>query len=361
MFSFIGLSWSLYGLLLGNPGALPLLSVMAVYPLLFCFFSFLYQHEMEGRSVIRFFKICSWSLVFVQLAFLTSFFGLDGQFFYHLILNVYSDLAVIDSGSTHLIFTLPNVGSLLFLLPFFFCYYMLNDNASYIDLTLLLLMFIIVILSGRRAFFVSVFLSVLFIIPPMMFFKLYSKKLSRKIFYLSSLIIIAIILVLSFTEFSMVSVVENIKTITDFETNADNYERLMQFFSLYNGYADYPIFGLGAGAVGEYIRSPEQPWAYELFYLSFLFQYGTFGSIFYLFGVCYITLSLLHKLKLKHVYINEKIVILCIVSGFLSFLIANGSNPYLAKFDYMWVIFFPLYFNIYINNLYKFRNSGVSK
>jgi len=30
------------------------------------------------------------------------------------------------------------------------------------------------------------------------------------------------------------------------------------------------------------------------------------------------------------------------LTGFMSFMIANATNPYLAKFDYMWVFFIPV-------------------
>jgi hypothetical protein len=30
------------------------------------------------------------------------------------------------------------------------------------------------------------------------------------------------------------------------------------------------------------------------------------------------------------------------LAGLICFMIANGTNPYLAKFDYMWIIFIPV-------------------
>lgn len=354
-FSFIGLLWSIYGFLVNNPGSLPLLSIMFIYPLLFLFFSFLYQKDLAFSSVLFFFKACSWSLVAIQLGFLLSYFGLDKQFFYNFIHSVYSELAVIDSGSSHLVFTLPNISSLLFLLPFMFTYFLFNEKSNIKDLILILLMFIIVILSGRRAFFISVLISLFLVIPPAIYFGLYSKKLKHKVSLLTFFVTIFITYIFIFSGFSLMTIVDNISSITDFKTNEDNYERLLQFFSLFNGYAENPLFGVGAGAVGDYIRSPEQPWAYELFYLAFLFQYGSIGGLIYLSGVAYILVSLILKLNLRCLTSLEKIIILCVISGVISFLIANGSNPYLAKFDYMWVIFFPLYFNIYIFNLHKFR------
>jgi len=38
--------------------------------------------------------------------------------------------------------------------------------------------------------------------------------------------------------------------------------------------------------------------------------------------------------------------------GMISFLIGNATNPYLGKFDFMWVIFVP----VLIINLYKLEN-----
>ncbi|MCG9745901.1 O-antigen ligase family protein [Shewanella sp. Isolate8] len=342
-------------MLSGNPGSLPLLSVMFFYPILFLIFSFLYQTDLRADNVLVFFKISSWSLVILQLGFILSFFGADGQLFYDFIHSVYSDLAVIDAGDSHLVFTLPNVSSLLFLLPFVFSYYLFSDKSNSLDLLLVCLMFIIVILSGRRAFFVSVFISLCLVFILAICFGLYTKKMNKKLFILAAFVLLCISYVFMFTSFELRTVIDNISSIIDFESNVDNIERVLQFYSLFNGYADNPLLGLGAGAVGDYIRSPEQPWAYELFYLAFLFQYGTIGSLIFLSGICYILFSLTLKLKLNCISVFDKTIILCVIAGVVSFLIANGSNPYLAKFDYMWIVFFPLYFNIYISNIHNFQ------
>ena len=133
---------------------------------------------------------------------------------------------------------------------------------------------------------------------------------------------------------------ESILSIIQFNSDPSNNERLLQLYALYDGFSESPLIGAGAGAVASYIRSYEHPWAYELYYVSLLFQYGIIGFMFYLAGVIYLIASMIKKMCYSQ-YNVYNVYYVSILSGMVSFLIATFTNPYLAKFDYMWVIFLP--------------------
>lgn len=127
-------------------------------------------------------------------------------------------------------------------------------------------------------------------------------------------------------------------TIFDFTTNESNIERALQYDSLIDGFIQSPLFGAGAGAAAQYNRSIEQPWAYELSYVGFLFQYGVIGFLLYATGVIILTFHLVALVKRK----GRNSFEFFYLTGFIAFMIANATNPYLAKFDYMWVLFIPV-------------------
>ena len=55
-------------------------------------------------------------------------------------------------------------------------------------------------------------------------------------------------------------------------------------------------------------------------------------------GVFVLIFNMIRLVKFKGVDCFE----FYFLAGFLSFMIANATNPYLAKFDYMWVMFIPV-------------------
>jgi hypothetical protein len=58
-------------------------------------------------------------------------------------------------------------------------------------------------------------------------------------------------------------------------------ERYLQYKSLIEGWLKSPLIGSGVGAVASYVRSDEQPWSYELYFISILFQQGIIGFFMY--------------------------------------------------------------------------------
>jgi O-antigen ligase len=105
-------------------------------------------------------------------------------------------------------------------------------------------------------------------------------------------------------------------------------------------WSDSPWIGQGLGASASSVtRSEEQPWAYELSYVALLFQTGLLGVIIYSSAVLWIFYK---GIRLVRVRPDAGQVILPLLAGLAGFLLANATNPYLSKFDYLWTIFLPV-------------------
>ena len=128
-------------------------------------------------------------------------------------------------------------------------------------------------------------------------------------------------------------------TFSGFMSDSE-YARHQQFFALLNGWTNAPLLGAGLGAAAEgSIRSIEQPWAYELSYLALLYHTGVLGIAIYGSAVLWIFLSGLRSVRTDP---RSAAVLLPVLTGAFCFLIANATNPYLTKFDYLWILFLPV-------------------
>jgi hypothetical protein len=98
------------------------------------------------------------------------------------------------------------------------------------------------------------------------------------------------------------------------------------------------LFGAGNGSCTEVLRHSEMPWSYELTYIYILFSTGIVGVVFYITWFGWGLVRLRHALALREDLFEY---IAPVVTGIFAFLIAAASNPYLGKFDYLWIVFLP--------------------
>lgn len=332
VFTVVGFGWSIYGYIVGNPGALRVLTVMVVYPVLFVILGMVYQGESEGLK--RFFVVVAFVIVVLDLTYVFGQMFMPGNILSQLFSYIYLDAAVVDANEGYVKFTLPNVASMIFLIPFLICYFM-SERFSFRILIGLMGLGVLVLLSGRRALLVTVFAG-----PFIAYILTIGSKSSYRSNFTKVIVIAAIFTFFGLFFYSLYPdyLIDKMSSIMNFQDNASNLERVWQFDSLMTGFWQAPIFGNGAGAVASYVRTPDMPWAYELFYVSMLFQYGLLGCAVYLWGV-----ALLLAFLIKHVRIKGRSSFeFYYLAGFISFLLATATNPYLAKFDYMWVIFIPV-------------------
>lgn len=349
-YSFLGLAYSIFGLTNNNPGAIQTIALMAVYPILFTLISFFLRTKKDVLTISKVLIFSSLIVVIIQVVFLLSAYGFITSIISEYFKAAHPDFAVLDVQSDYFLFTLPNVSSFIFLIPFLSTYILLSLKIDYKLIALLILMTILILLTGRRAFFVSFFISFVFLYFILIFIR-ENFRTNINFRFLLILLVICIIVfpLISYSDLSLEVYIDKVQSIFNFSDNDSNLERVYQFNSLMKEIYKYPLFGHGAGAVADYIRSDDQPWTYELSYIAFIFHYGIFGFLVYLIGVIFIILSLLNISSKESIDRDVKVFIIAFVTGMISFLIANATNPYLAKFDYVWVLFIP----VMIINIYR--------
>lgn len=126
----------------------------------------------------------------------------------------------------------------------------------------------------------------------------------------------------------------------DSSINESGALRKEQFFALYNGWLNSPIVGHGHGSfTSDSVRDSDTAWAYELSYLALLFQIGILGFLIIVFSIVWLFYA---SVKLIRSESEASTMMIPLLVGLCCLLVANATNPYLAKFDYLWVIFLPI-------------------
>ena len=348
-FAFI---WSIYGLIVDNPGAMRTMTVMTIYPMILPFLTVLYKEDSH-YSLHRLFVFFAWILVVLDLLYIFLTMVSPNNFLVVMIHTLYvDDTAVVDSESDYFKFTLPNVATLIFMIPYFVSAIFFKNNKYFNKGLGILIFFVLVVgvLSGRRAIFLTAFLG-----PVVAYLFTFGAKtkgamsVMPKLLGLSS-VIIAIYMAATFVNVDFF--VDQANSISNFTTNESNLARAQQYDSLWRGIDRYPVFGAGSGAAADVSRSSDMPWAYELFYLAIIFQYGFFGFSLYLLGMLVIFYYFIKIIRMK----GRDSFEFYFFSGFISFMVASATNPYLGKFDYMWVIFIP--FAVISHHLFELKSKS---
>ena len=353
----VSLSFMLYGLFNDAPGAFSVGTVYVVWPLLFMFFMGFLNDPAYFDGFIK--MIIVGVIVSAVMGILLVFegFGLIN-------LNINSFLEVQGAGfginDGTLEYNLYNMTTIIFGFPFLLSLVLLPKKINvlskfwnYLVLFALMSALFALLISGRRAFWVISFAS------PLILFVIFRMSGLANPFKLRPIIVI--ILLISFASFiwsaafklSPIDIIYDILAGFDFSdsSNFSSFARTEQFHALLNGWMDNPLLGSGHGAAAlGSVRSDEQAWAYELTYLALLFQVGLIGVIVYSSAVLWMFVK---SIRLVRANPESAAMLLPLLVGLTCFLIANATNPYLAKFDYLWTIFLP----IGILNAYLLRGS----
>ena len=151
---------------------------------------------------------------------------------------------------------------------------------------------------------------------------------------------IVVLILVFFYDWDIHAFLNMVLSAFDYESSYSAYIRRIQFFALIKEWRFHPIFGAGPGAIiKEIVRSEIMPWAFELTYVSLLYQLGLVGITLYA-----VLLAWIYK-KARFIFNLGSVLsfhLLPILIGTTSFLIANATNPYLFKFAYLWIIFLPI-------------------
>ena len=340
-YAFIGLTWSCYGEMLGSPGAIKVMTLMVIYPILVPLCSPLYRRQ-DTSSLYKLFLACAWIIVATDLIYAFGYFSFVGNIMRMILTFIYGDLNTdVQLTDSNISVHLMNVNSIIFLLPFFLSYLFFCKSSAgkkgYIYL-LVLLMFIAGLLANRRALLLTAILgpaiAFIFTSEPRRY---RSKVQNRGWWVLLCSVGTVTCIVLALSPSVSKYYLDLIASTFDFSSNESNQIRVSQFASLMDGISDAPLWGHGAGAVASVIRSEVTPWVYELTYVAFIFQYGIICFLVYASGVVFLCWQLILSIKHKG-RSSFEFYFLC---GFISYLLANASNPYLGAFDSMWVLFIP--------------------
>ena len=344
-YSCMGMAYVLYGYLNGNPGALKVATVYVIWPLVYMLLISTISQEWVIRGLAQVLIFSSIAISFYALYYLLYVMGVVPSWLY-LELDM-GQAASFYKGFVE--YNLYSIATLLFLVPFISAALLFwqGEKKSPVSHKWLILAFMLVacasVLSGRRALWLVVGLTPILIAVILIFDRQRMAVLRKvKAFspYLAGMLIVsATVLVLEFgvNPFGMLT---TFLAGFQFESDPSASARSEQFFALTADWASRPFFGAGLGAVAEgSIRSEEMPWAYELYFLSVLFQIGIAGFLAYAFGIGWI---LFYSVKIIRHDPTLRLYLIPVLAGMISFLVASNTNPYLAKFDYLWIVFLPV-------------------
>ena len=348
------------GVINSNAGALPSITVILIWPFLYILF-------IGGNGRRNIFlaidKVFLFSAYFIPIYGFYFLLGkaniIPSAFFFNIFPEDVMGGVGLYKGSIEV--SILNLASILFIAPYVFTKFLLKNKIKekFIYGIAIFLLIGLVFLSGRRALLLVTIGSFFLIFLFSYFIKLedFGKKIRYNSFVLMLYIIfvtfIIVSMVLNYYEIDLYKIYEGIVEGLSFGSSSDSstQARTEQFFSLIDGWSQSPVFGNGFGAVASVIRNEDMPWAYELSYLSLLFHTGLVGIIVYMSLIIWI---IWQGLRISNNMKDIEYIFPYIV-GLLSFLIGNISNPYLMKFDYLWVIFVPLMYINYYKLTYKER------
>jgi O-Antigen ligase. len=220
-----------------------------------------------------------------------------------------------------------------------------NDN-KIVLIAILVLEIICIFLTGKTtALIIICLMPVLHYVLSFLFLGRRRKTHSIMFKILLSIVVALFMTIIFFKGSRIVEIVSvNVEKILTMFTNTSD-ERYSQFRALLKGWTEAPILGNGTGSYSkECIRSAQTPWAYELSYLSILFQKGLIGLGIFLSYTIWIIKNMLVLSERDEVFEYTAIPFLL---GFIGILISNAINPTLGKAGYIWIFFLPLaFFNI---------------
>jgi hypothetical protein len=252
------------------------------------------------------------------------------------------------------------LSSMVFLVPYLFSYNIVSlafrggivkSNALR---CISIIAFLISALVGRRALLVST--SISYVILGLLIMLLPQSTRSRVVLeYIKfgiSILVVLTVTILTLTAFGLIQPLELIAQFESgfqFDSDKSASTRSLQFEYLFNEWQQSMMFGYGHGTslANGYLRSTTHPWSYELSYNALLFHVGLVGVIGYSLGFIWM---LFKSFKIVRNGGCGVAVIIPVLVGLISMLIANATNPYLEKFDSILYIFLPISAILFIEN-----------
>jgi hypothetical protein len=337
------------GVINGAQGAIAVSTVYVIWPILYIYY--IGFDKAIGRYVV----LVKILLVGIFLA------AMSGMLF--VISGFYPAVGVLDSyfellgGSLGLYensieYALSNMTTVIYGLSFMIGFVMLGLRTS-IQFSRkwrifcvggLLISFFVMLISGRKAFMLVGLISVplSLVLMRMSGIADFQLKSIVKIFGIALATIVVGVLIGSMVfGLDLSALFENFLSGFDFgdPDNLSAARRAEQFNALIGEWKSSPFIGFGHGSNAHSAPGDVIPWAYELQYIALLFQTGILGMLVYGSAVAWLMYQVV---RLSRKYADLAVLMLPALVGLVCFLIANATNPYLSKFDYLWVIFLPV-------------------
>jgi hypothetical protein len=356
----IGLAFIFLGVLNDAPGAVRVSTVYVLWPLVFTIFVAGAASEQKLRGLL---VVLVTTMVLIGLYGMTYILHAAGWLPDRLYIPLDQGQQIgFYEGFTE--FNLYSISSLFFLVPFVVSALMIwpKQRAMPVSRFWLWIAFflgiLLVLLSARRVLLGVVALSPAITVCVQQFLPA-SLRSARTGLGLRSLLyggifLAALLLCLNIIYgFDLRVLAQTFAVGWDFTAEQSALERREQFYPLLREWSERPLFGAGHGATAAgSIRSYEMPWAYELSYMALLFHTGILGFLAYASAVVWIFIMGVKILRLGDEF---SLYMLPLLVGFSCFLIGNASNPYLEKYDYIWVIFLPVAFiNFWLLNRQRY-------
>ena len=340
----IGLFGQIVGWYNNTPGYKETFNVYVIYPLIYLF---LIEAIESKDRLIAFYKVMVISGILISTYIISYVLKMAGILPDFLFIPLGLDERVNFSGN-FVELNVSSITSIIYLFPFLCSIVLIKKNSlifskQWINITFIsfLLALFVSIISGRRSLWVIMLVGILvhFILMKIHSGFKIELKLSIKKLFLLSIMIFAAILVINYFDISMIAIYQNI--LSGFDPQADHGAsiRSEQFKSLMEGFYERPLIGHGNGSSPADMMQRMEPWAFELSYVALLYHTGLIGFTVYAFFVAWLYFNGIKIISSKSPYAVPMIPVMVATTCFL---LANAANPYLEKFDFIWVVlFFP--------------------
>jgi hypothetical protein len=343
----VGLLFMIRGLLGDAPGAIRVGTVYVVWPLVYTVLVAGASRWLVLRGLARTMVVATLAIAAYTVSYILHAVGLLPSFLY----------LPLDQGQLiglyhgYIELNLYNLSSLLFLVPFLIAMLMTWSDRPSLPAsrfwlwTALVAGGVVVLLSGRRALLLVVSLAPFFTLGLRQLLPSGDRRSSRRVM-LGTVVgagvaMLALLVYLhAVYSFSLATVWRMFLLGFDFGRDVSATARSNQFVALLTEWANAPLLGAGHGAsAAGSVRSVAMPWAYELSYAALLFHTGLVGFIAYASAVVWIYAEAIRVIRDGGARASYMLAVLV---GLTCFLIGNATNPYLEKYDLMWVIFLPV-------------------
>lgn len=357
-YALLGTLFAFIGAINGGPGALAVLTTYLVWPVAFTMLLGILHDPGLLTRVDQIFAVSSMLIAVYILLFSLSMAGFISPTW---VPRIYDEAqSGFSVGEGYVEVSVRQLASLLFLGPYFLALYVAwpREHKPPISKAWMLLILgacaIVSAFGGRRALLLALLTGAVFTMTLVCFQPTSQRRASRRqlnslALYLFAILAIAVLSFSYYFNFDSLAYLDFLLTGLDFDSDRSAVARRDQLNILINGWADRPFFGYGQGtSVHGLLRSATHPWAYELSYVALLFHTGLVGFACYAGGIVWIVWQGLRLIRAGGTISAHMLAALV---GMLSFLTGNATNPYLEKFDFMFVIFYPTA----LINLYRLR------